>query len=183
MCKSVYHNSNTYMKSLYIIFLNFRLLLFCAGIFFFLSCGKDIVEPVPQGIGYFPLKKGNYYVYNVKVFSGFNELGLTDTTIYQLLEAQTDSFTDLEGNIQYRLERFSRPSSDSSWGKIDSVWSASRNNFGALRTENQRRILKLIFPVEEGIKWNPNVYNELPAEKKKYGKTGIPATIAGKLYP
>lgn len=79
---------------------------------------------------------------------------------YQLKEVFASISIDADGKEALRIERYRRENDSQKW-KIDSVFSAKKEMDKALKTENNVTLVKLIFPVSEGLKWNGNVYNSL----------------------
>src|SRR5690606_37036466 len=77
---------------------------------------------------------------------------------YQLKELLESTFIDNAGRLVYRLERFKRDSSHHEW-QIADVWMVTNTDLRLEKTEENVRILKLIFPVKEGESWDGNAYN------------------------
>ena len=129
------------------------------------ACSKLADSPPnPLGYGYFPLEVGQFTVYD-----------LTDVTYslaqppvmqhYQVKEVVRDTFTNLAGQVSYRVERFTRVQPGDAWA-LDSVWTALRTTTQAVKTENNVSFVKVIFPPREGLRWNGNALNG--REKDEY---------------
>lgn len=125
------------------------------------GCSAETLESADANIGndYFPLNVGSYRIYDVKsieyIYSGDN-----DTSLYYLKEVVADTFTNLEGNEAFRIERLVSESIDGEW-EIDSVWTATNDLSQAIVFENNLPYIKLVFPVEEDKEWDGNSMSAL----------------------
>ena len=106
---------------------------------------------------YFPLKTGKYIDYKVdSIVYDFEAGGIVqDTARFFLREQIGDTLTDNNGNTLYRIERFTRKDSTESW-QIQDIWTASRTETQAFRTEENLRFNPLVFPSTPGKRWNGN---------------------------
>ncbi|OJJ22527.1 hypothetical protein BKI52_07550 [marine bacterium AO1-C] len=122
------------------------------------SCSTGTLEPTNANLGleYFPLEVGSYIDYQVEDIQ-FTILNPPDTNRYQIRELIKDEFTDIEGNPAFRLERYRRANANASW-ILDSVWQAKRSTTQAIVVQNNKPIVKLIFPLEDGIEWVGTVF-------------------------
>ena len=137
------------------------------------SCSgeKDNADlPDPEGTELFPVDTGLTRLYAVDSIFWDDFSGIHDTLSYIIKEKITGTFNDLQGRPTLRIERF-REEPGGDW-IIDRVWTANRTRTTAERTEDNIRYLKLVFPALEGIIWNGNTYNTLPAENYRILKTG-----------
>lgn len=130
-------------------------------LFFFLlniSCNKDSMLPEDKvQEDYFPLRTGQYAVYDVDSVT-FDDVTMTsDTVRFQLKEFLDTSFIDNSGNTAYRINRMRRKDDADTWTTMD-IWSASLSGNTAEKVEENLRFIKLLFPVEEGKSWNGNAY-------------------------
>ena len=146
------------------------------------SCSSSTVEPDAARLGYtyFPLEEKSFAIYEVEetIYS------LTATPVtrnYQIKEVIAEPFRDLSNEEAFKVMRYSRQSTTADW-ELDSVWVAKRTANRAIRTENNRSFVKLIFPVEESQKWNGNVLNELGADEYEFSQVAKPFTIANQPY-
>jgi len=120
---------------------------------------KDAAEldPAMMGYQYYPLEVGNYRIYYVtKVKTQFDK---QDTTRYFMREVVKSSFEDQTGEVNYRIERSSRPDTRSQW-IADSVFVVSKSLTNVMLLANNARYVKLIFPVKTGKTWIADAYNE-----------------------
>ncbi len=127
-----------------------------------LSCEPEATldnRTVNWGYDYYPLQLGRAWTYEVDSVYYFSdgESGLQDTVSARLREVITDTFTDLSGALQYRLERFIRPEGDSAW-VFAGVAALSRTERQAIRQEGNFRLIHLPFPPSLGGTWEPAAY-------------------------
>ncbi|MEM9673096.1 MAG: hypothetical protein ACFB15_12540 [Cyclobacteriaceae bacterium] len=132
--------------------------------FTLLACETEFIEPSSNRLGtnYFPLEVGNFREYLVQeiAYSLVNE---PDTQQFYLREVVTDSFPGQGGEVVYRLERSSRFTSDQEW-ELDSIWTARTNPQRVVVVENNIPLVKLVFPITNGLAWDGNALNAKPAD-------------------
>jgi len=132
------------------------------------SCKKDHIEqPVDVGYEYYPVKVGNWTIFNVDsiVYNDFT--GKVDTFDYQIKEVIESDFTDNQGRKTQRLERYRRLNDTCQW-IIQDVWYSNLTSTTAEKVEENVRYVKLIFPVKSNQEWNGNTYNYLDPETYTY---------------
>lgn len=159
-------------------------LFYCSLLLFAFSCKKQ--DP-PQTFGkhseYYPLKIGNSYTYQVdSIF--FNDFDQSiDTTYFQVTELYADTFYDVEGHLNYRLERYcqykSNPqqSYDTLSSYLKDVWFVTYNNNSIERVEENMRFITLVNPISESKSWDGNASNFLDRWRYKYVNFGKPYDI------
>lgn len=138
--------------------------LMCATV---MACKKDKVEPVDLGYDYFPVEIGRYVVYNVDSIYIDEPVDIADTFHYQIKEVITEHFTDNEGNPAQRIERFYRADSSQSW-VIKDVWAANRLTRNAQRVEENKRIIRMVFPPGDDKFWDANEFNTSTYRPMRY---------------
>jgi len=143
---------------------------------FFSSCKKDTGEPVYMGYNYFPVNTGHWVIYNVDSISYNDFTGEIDSFRYQIKEYVESVFIDNAGRTSQRLERYIRYSDTADW-VIKDVWYETLTASSAERVEENIRMVKLIFPVEESQIWDGNAYNTLGSQTYKYQDVHTPAVI------
>ncbi len=149
-----------------------------SGFFLFLSltvlllasCSTKEILPasVEGGYEYYPVNIGNSWIYQVDTigyrsrFVSANNQIVTDTSRgrFFLRELIADSIGLQQGNALFRVEIYRSADSLGPW-TIDSVWSIQRGQDKILKTENNRPIVKLKFPLQQGSRWDGNQYNSL----------------------
>lgn len=140
-------------KRIYAVFL--ILISWCAT-----SCDSVIEPPADMGFNYFPLKPGMYIIYDVDSFYIDCQYDIYDTLHFQLKEKLDTFFIDGTGKPAMRIERYARNNSSSNW-QIRDVWWADTLSTRAIKTEENMKYVKLIFPPIEGEQWNGNAYNSI----------------------
>ncbi|HXA02719.1 MAG TPA: hypothetical protein VNW99_12065 [Cytophagaceae bacterium] len=145
------------------------------------SC-KTKEETFDIGADYFPIKpKGSYIIYDVqRIIYGASG---PDTSNYQLMEMVGDTAL-LNGQLYYKVWRYTRPDASGTWpAQPDSVWEEYNNTAQAVKIENNRRFVKLVFPVTENKTWNGNVMNTYPSDDYIMQRVGRSYTVNGHYFP
>lgn len=132
------------------------------GLFVLLfGCETSEVNPaeIPSGKEYYPIQVGSFWIYKVDsleyTFTGEKRQGS-----FYYKEFISDTLPDQEGSKVYRIEVSTTLDTNSGW-HLDSVWSVSVGNTQIIKTENNRPLVKLYFPLKEGSRWDGNQYNTL----------------------
>lgn len=123
------------------------------------SCTNSIDDSfsVDFGYTYFPLEAGKFLEYQVDSII-YDNLGLRVQTKSSLLREEFEGPTkDLEGNDVYRIHRFWKKIENDDWEQI-SNWTTYLNNDRAIRSEENLRFIKMIFPLQEGLVWDGNAF-------------------------
>jgi len=142
----------------------------------FWQCQSEITpRPELVGLNFIQLEKGRYIDYEITEIRFF-VVEDPETLYYQLREIVADTFTDLEGETAYRLERYTRNQTGEIW-QIDSVWTATVNQARYIKTENNIPYIRLAFPIAEEKVWNGNALNSLPEENYQITGVGDTTTI------
>ena len=143
----------------------FRLFVFFISIVLIINaCGERVTlnysSDVAEQYAYFPLRTGNYAVYRVdSIVYDFSPGGgaLRDSSVTFVKEVVADTLRDQTGLLQYQIERYERSSDTLPW-QLKSIGTASRTPGQAIRTENNLRFLKLIFPMDRRSQWDGNIW-------------------------
>lgn len=147
--------------------------------FLFSQCSNDEIEPDFDRVGFsfFPVKVGNWRVYEVNR-STFRIFGDTLVENFQLREEIVDFFINSENDTTYILHR-SKRLMDSDDFELDSVWSVRRTPNQAIVIENNAPIVKLGFPIKDGLSWDANVLNTMEEEIHEMDDLGFELTVGG----
>lgn len=121
------------------------------------SCKEEVVTPQDLGLDFFPLRTGQWVEYQVDSMWRDDVLNIRDSVSYRLLERVEDVYTDAGGRAVHRILRYV-PDATGNW-EVRDVWTAHRDIRSAEMTEENKRRLKLSFPVREARTWDINVYN------------------------
>jgi hypothetical protein len=122
------------------------------------GCSDSKINPIANesDLLYFPMQTGQFRIYEVDEIL-FTVLG-SDTSHYELKETVVDSFLNSTNTITYVLNRETRSTSIVP-RTFDSVWTARISDNFAVQVENNLSIVKLVFPVKQGLSWNGNELN------------------------
>ena len=63
----------------------------------------------------------------------------------------------MSGDTIYKLNRFFKRNEADPWQRIN-TWTIQKNKSNAIRTEENIKFVKLVFPVKEGLRFDGNVY-------------------------
>lgn len=115
---------------------------------------------------YFPLKIGKYVDYQVdSIVYDFGAGGNTvlDSSSTFVRELVADTLRDQNGQLFYTIERYERNAADVPW-ELKKIETAARTGSQAIRTENNLRFLKLIFPMDRRSEWDGNTWIDVNRE-------------------
>ena len=125
---------------------------------FILSCSEEL-ETGSSGTvlasPYFPIEIGHKTKYLVTEITYFENSGIIDTAHYELEERIVDTYIDDADQQLAVIDRFTKLSSESNW-TFQSSWLAHIQNNQAIRTEDNRRFIKLKLPLTQNEMWDGN---------------------------
>lgn len=128
------------------------------------SCRESVLSPPLEDktyqYQYFPLTIGRYIDYAVdSIVYDFGPNGsiVRDSVRRYARERIADTLRDDSGALLYTIERYERGSIADPW-RLKRIWTAARTADQAVRTEENQRFLKLIFPLELRRTWNGNMW-------------------------
>ena len=142
---------------------NFLVLLLLGFIVFGCKSENDKLTDLEIGRNYYPLKKGNYWIYDVTETTVRNNI--YDSVKYQVRETVDTVYRNLENEDTYHIIRARRQNASAAWLN-DSVFTANKSGTNVRLTHNNYKVVKLIFPVMEGKGWDANAFNTL--EENQY---------------
>jgi hypothetical protein len=138
-------------------------LFFLGGLLFFFACKKETGVynlQIKEQQAYFPLEKGQSIVYQVdSIVYDFAEGGGTSVESFTSFakEVVADTFTDASGLVHHRIERYRTSDLSQPW-IFDRYWSAVVTDEKVIKTEDNLRFLRLIFPMDRRSEWNGNLW-------------------------
>lgn len=121
------------------------------------GCKGDPIPDPDLGTDHYPLKLGSWIEYQVDSAWRDDPLNIRDTVSYRLRVTVQESYLDGGGRTAYRLLR-SVMNAEGQW-QVRDVWTTTAGLAGAEMTEENKRRLKLSFPVRMARAWDINVYN------------------------
>ncbi|EMR02879.1 hypothetical protein [Cesiribacter andamanensis] len=145
------------------------------------SCERT-ADPNPDRLGwsYYPLKLGDYRLYDVYRIQ-YNFATPNDTLEYELLERVADYYLNQTNDTIFILRRQRRYSQGGSW-QLDSSYSVQRTPRQLVQGINNRPQVQLVFPLGEGIRWNSNMLNASPADTFEMRTLGRTFTVDNTVY-
>jgi len=147
------------------------------------GCSSSSLSPsdVKSAESYYPLEKGNFIIYDV-VETDYTFVDGTKNFLYQLKETVKDTLTLQDGQLAYKLERYTRTDTTQDIWDFDSLWVAYKTASQAIKYESNVPYVKMVFPLKLNTTWNGNqLNNNSPdiSESWKVVKYGTPTTING----
>lgn len=136
-----------------------RIIYIAILLFFFIGCKKDEYETVNRsyGKGYLYGGIGSYSIYKIEEIIYDDFFNTIDTLRYQVKEVNESYFIDNLNRNSMRIERY-KLNSKLKWD-IWNVFYATEDNYSAERIEDNKRLIKLSFPVTTDALWNLNQNN------------------------
>ncbi len=127
-----------------------------------LACNTNNTDSTPAidpdtGKSYFFLVEGKYREYEVFEIRYFG-VDISDTFRFELREEVSGAFESPGGEVSNLIHRFRRGDDTEPW-RLDSVWSARADLDKAVSVENNKPIVKMVFPVITGRIWDGNLFN------------------------
>ena len=126
------------------------------GVIFLIGCKKETTT-VDLKSDYYPMNVGSWIIYDVDSIVYDDFLQINYRHHFQLKEMITSSFTDGEGDLAYRLERYERDSATQTFN-LKNVWQEKIKNNQAQKVEENQRFVKFIFPPQSNETWKGNAY-------------------------
>ena len=176
----------------YLILLSITLLL---------SCKQDDIqfenpEKVYTGMvvgseKIFEVKELDYFIGNenfeiigdtdVIYFCDTSAACVLDTNIYYIKEVIDRKIKDQEGDSVFVIERYYSDTKE--WDETpDSVWTAKYRHNQFLRTENNQKYAKLVFPISSDLEWDYNAHNAYSNDNTRYSGLRVAFEVDGKMF-
>lgn len=125
----------------------------------FQSC-TDLKEDIDQesfGFDYFPIATGKTWTYmsdSVIIRSS----GLRRDSLRSFIREEIgERFKDAEGKDVYKIFRSYRKKETDPWQNIN-TWTVQIDQNRAIRTEENLKFIKLVFPFSKGLRWDGNAF-------------------------
>ncbi|ADY51354.1 hypothetical protein Pedsa_0781 [Pseudopedobacter saltans DSM 12145] len=153
-----------------------RLLLILTISIFVLSCTKENNAPKRSlGFEFYPLKKGNIWVYDVdSTFYDKFYNGRSTNYVFQLKDSIADTYMSMVGDTVYRFERYKKTADSKVW-TYQKTFTRSIHLRSAEENIDNQIFVRFIFPPKLGASWNGNSRNIL--EKQNYSVTKFPERL------
>ncbi len=125
------------------------------------ACKKDIFinqTDYKDEFKYYPMHIGaswNYEIDSMVFYKSINGLQI-DTSHYLVKETIVDTFTS-GGNLVYRIDKYERLTPQDPWN-IKTVYSIQAEDNLVLKTEENQKFVKLTLPIQNGNRWDGNLY-------------------------
>ena len=127
----------------------------------FVSCKEETILPQePQFNNYHPTIKGAFIVYACDSIVYDDFTNTIDTFRFKIKEYYETEFTDNSGRTALRLERYKMPEGSTQW-QLRDIWSLVKTDKQVEKVEEDVRMLKLLFPIKEGLEWDINALNNV----------------------
>jgi len=115
------------------------------------------VDESTFGYDFFPITKGKSWIYASDSILYDNGGSKVDTFSSFIKEEVGDSFVDETGITVYKLNRFFKRNPTDVWSRTN-TWTTYTDKTRAIRTEENLKFIKLVFPLKKGLRWDGNVF-------------------------
>ncbi|NCX96471.1 MAG: hypothetical protein EBX41_08695 [Chitinophagia bacterium] len=149
----------------------FALLLLCFAFAGFFACKKKTIFTGDDTKNFFPLRLGKYVTYNVDSIVYIDTTCTKIETRTQLKYVITDTVRDSKNRPSYMMDVFSRSHEGDLWNHVrviivtpDTILPLTTTPppntpvHSLLYSQDGLQMMKLVFPVVEGITWDGNKY-------------------------
>ncbi|HRY31899.1 MAG TPA: hypothetical protein P5531_02915 [Bacteroidales bacterium] len=154
---------------------------FLAATLLLFSCLKEKEDPVLEmNDCYFPLETGQWWQYTVDsiIVAGFFE----DSVRWEIREQVDSVSVDSENNRLYWLRQYKRKAGQQAWDPVPFLFTVTRSPQQAVRTENNLSVVKMVFPLFKGVRWDGNALNTMAAQEFSCQAEGEPLGVGDFLF-
>lgn len=137
----------------------FQYVLFCIIFSLVISC-DNVTEEFDEeilGYDYFPVATGKTWTYlsdSVIIRSG----GLRRDSLRSFIKEEIgEGYKDAEGKVVYKIFRYYRKKESDPW-QNQNTWTVQIDQNRAIRTEENLKFIKLVFPFSKGLRWDGNAF-------------------------
>lgn len=121
------------------------------------SCTNESETGNPEAGIWYPIRTGATWIYAVDSIWIDCVAGRNDTFRFEVRETMEGWVSGAAGDSLMKIRRQTRADSTQNWG-LPRIWNA-RLAFGkAIKTEENRSIIKMVFPPALGLKWDGWAY-------------------------
>lgn len=137
-----------------------HLVFYISLVLVFNACKKDEFELHYQTVDkqYFSSLIGAYSIYDVHEVIYDDFTNTVDTFDYQVMEFNESHFRDNLDRDAIRVDRYRRPDDTTAWTYLN-TWYAVVGSQMVERVEDNKRLVKLSFPISAEAAWNANSFN------------------------
>ncbi|WP_041343607.1 hypothetical protein [Runella slithyformis] len=138
----------------------------------------DVCEEPLSGVAFFPTEIGSFVEYDVVEEEYTLGKGVMIRQ-YQWKEVMAERYTDPMGQPVYRIARYRRTAEGKRWTADSTVMLRLATDY-AVRNENGKDYVKMVFPPLERKVWNGNLYNTGGDDSYELIRVNKPYTV-GKM--
>lgn len=123
------------------------------------SCSDEVetIDAANFGYEFYPLATGKTWIFasdSIIIYNG----GSRKDTVHSLIKEEVgDSFSDINGDTLYNLHRYFKRNETDEWQRIN-TWTTSKDKNRVVRTEENIRFIKMVFPVKSGLRFDANAF-------------------------
>ncbi|KXK40432.1 MAG: hypothetical protein UZ09_BCD002000402 [Bacteroidetes bacterium OLB9] len=117
----------------------------------------EIPDTSDYGYEYFPIEKGRSWIYQSDSIVFYNSGQEVDTFRSYLKEEIGDIIKDIDGTEIHKVKRYFKRNESDPWTPIH-TWTTSLRDNKALRTEENLKFIKMVFPIKENLNFDGNLY-------------------------
>lgn len=137
----------------------------CLSILFLMfalvSCKKESLAPaIDFKYNFYPLALTNVLVYNVDSTDYSAFAGSATNYKFQIKDSVANTFTDVNNNLAYRIERYKKTANETIWQYQKTISRTIKPRTAEELIDNKIYI-RLVFPTDLGVTWNANSKNNL----------------------
>lgn len=129
------------------------------SVFMIFSCTNNTedLDTSSFGYDYFPLETGRSWTYQSDSII-YTRGGIQIDTFRSFIKEEVEDYTlDIEGHKVFKIARSMRRNENDSWQRLN-TWTAYVDKTRAIRTEENIKILKLVFPILKGQRFDGNIF-------------------------
>lgn len=157
-------SANGILRKIYRIIVIFLLLVF-------ISCSKDKLPTDEANPDFSPLSVGQFAEYHVER-TKYSITSSPEIKHFITRQIISDSFKDVNNQLIYKTDYFAL-NNNVDW-KLDSNSTNWQTTGKMVGQENGQAIVKLIYPLSDGLSWNGNMFNAMDNQKYVVTELGKP---------